>query len=272
MSASAAQSRTLNLILVGQQRCGASALQSSIHAHPSAACYDRLFHADPQVRAQAYQDHFDRDAPVNETEAEQRSRFRCCYVTFAEVSPEQYLSTHVFDNPPQGETAVGVHLDYAAIRRYQMWEYFEDWCRAGDFCMLHLRRNPVACYVSLCQARQTGVWQRSVNDRSRTALPSSVAVDPDELTWFCRNYEMDAGKAARMCDDRLEIEYRDLLMDYPRVMAEVFRFLNLPPLPGVCAPVRRLRNRSLVERISNYGLLKSSVPDDVRRYFNDTLL
>jgi LPS sulfotransferase NodH len=251
----------LNFIVTGQVRCGAAVIESSVASHPQAWCHGELLGQDIEQRKEAHEAYFgeNEDADIPDY----------CYPQL--ISPEQYLTTRIFDNAIYGEQAVGVKILYDDMLGHQLWEYFQDWCRMGDFCVIHIKRNPVACYVSLKQAQQSGVWSQSINDRHKLARPRPVNVDVEELTRFVRNHAMCEAKVTRTCDDRLEIDYKELFLNYPGVMAGVFDFLSLPPFPEAKPKIRRLKNRNIRDRISNFSVVERTVPHDVRLYFEDDL-
>jgi hypothetical protein len=186
------------------------------------------------------------------------------------VSPEQYLTTRIFDNALHGEQAVGVKILYDDILRHQLWEYLQGWCRVGDFCMIHIRRNPVACYVSFKQAQESGLWEQSINDTSMRR-PSPVKGDVQELAAFVRHHAMCEVRVENTCDDRLEVTYRELFLDYHNVMAGIFDFLSLPPFPEAMPSTRRLKNRDIRSRLSNFDEMRANAPHDVRDYFDQDL-
>jgi hypothetical protein len=171
----------------------------------------------------------------------------------------------VFDHPKKGEAAVGCHLPYATVRRYELYELLAIRCREGDFCLVHVVRNPVAAFVSLKQAEKSGVATRGWLDRVPNQRPAPIRLDPAELTEFCRTYEATRGKVKAACDDALEVRYADLLMHYQDTMQKVFEFLELPPRPEMARPsCRRLRNGEVRERVTNLAEVRAAVPSDVR--------
>jgi hypothetical protein len=62
----------------------------------------------------------------------------------------------------------------------------------------------------------------------------------------------------------LVVHYRDLLMNFQQTMAKVFDFIEIDTRERAMPSCRRLRNRSMRERISNFEELKSVLPHDVR--------
>lgn len=252
---------TLNYIVAGQVRCGASVLQTSLSTHTKAVCHGNLLSLDLKTRQEQHNRYF---AGRGTGKA-----FEWCQPTL--ISPEQYLSDRVFDNPLYGESAVGVRFHYQELQELQMWEYFQGWCIRGDFCLIHVRRNPIACLVSLKQAEQTGIWSQSINDKELPNPPIPIYIDLEELVQFCQEHAACDNRVNRTCDDRLEISYRELFLDYKNVMRHVFEFLNLPVSLGVTPQVRRLKNFNIKRRIRNFTALRAEAPPELRDYFDQDL-
>jgi hypothetical protein len=250
-------SRTLNFIVTGQLRCGASVVQTSICLHPSAHCHADLLHADEEVRQQRHYGYF--GAPPDGVPLHFVPRL---------LSAEQYLTSRIFDRPENGERAVGVWLPYMALATYDLWEYLHDRCCDGDFALIQVNRNPLACYVSWKQAEKHGWWYQLPDSAAPTDVPDPIDFDPREFADFCRQHLAHEAKVRQFCDDRLEIDYQELFLNYHEVMAGVFSYLDLPPYPRVQAGVRRLRNRRIRERIYNFAAARLSVSGDLRRYFD----
>jgi len=188
------------------------------------------------------------------------------------ISPEQYLNTRVFDNPLHGEQAIGLRILLPQLERHSLWEYLHDRCQSGDFCVIFVRRNPVCCFVSALQASQTRIWSCPVSSKVQLVRPAPVDVDPTELTKFCRDYAANEARLRQVCDDRLEIEFLEMIIDYHQVMAGVFDFLHVPRFADVCSGVRRLKNNAMRDRVRNFDVLARQVPYDVKQYLDDELL
>lgn len=248
----------LNFVVTGQCRCGASVIQTSVQAHSQATCHADLLHQDEDVRRELHEGYFGTSRATDFPE----------YYVPGMTNPERYLTSRVFDNPLQGERVIGVKLLYPQLVACDLWEYLHERSLEGDFTVIHVLRNPVACYVSWKQAEQTGVFQQSINDQQSFECPLPVDLDPLALTEFVRWHEAHEERIRRYVDDRLEIRYQELFLDYHNVMSHVFRFLELPPFSDVTPGVRRLKNRNMRERIANFYTVRLSVPADVRAYFD----
>ncbi len=108
------------------------------------------------------------------------------------------------------------------------------------------------------------MWVRSLDDKTRSDIPAPVVVVPSELVQFVRQHAAIRGKLERACDDVLVVHYRDLLMNFQPTMAKVFDFIEVATSERAMPSCRRLRNRSMRERISNFDELKSVLPPDAR--------
>jgi hypothetical protein len=248
--------RLLNFVVVGDVRAGTSAVQGGLRDRPGVVCHDNLLHPDDATRRAAHEGYFGQSANPG--------RLPEWFVGDL-VSPWQYLTHVVFDNPLRGEQAVGLRIWYPEVARWELWELFERRCREGDFCLVHVTRNPAVCLVSLLQARKSGLWSRGPNEPS-AGSPCPVRVEADELAAFCRSHQAVRDKIRRSCDDVLEVPYKDLFQNYQAVMHRVFDFLELPESDvPVSANCRRLRNRSVRDRLSNFDSLYREAPSDVRQ-------
>lgn len=262
MSSILTSTRVLNCLVTGQVRAGTTVVQTSLTEHPSAICHADVLHDSTKVRKEVYEDYFGRCTGRNpEWFAPQEN----------DLSPEMFLTTRIFDHPRHNEKVVGVRVLYSQIQGHDLWEYIRERCLEGDFCMIHVIRNPLACYVSMKQAEQTKVWSQDINDRTTLDQPAAVWVDPKEFTKFCRRQLASEQKLRLMCDDRLEIEYRELFINYPAVMRGIFQYLGLAPFPEVRPGIRRLKNCGMRERIGNFEYAQQAVPSDVRPYFKENL-
>lgn len=254
-----AESTLVNFAVVGEVRSGSAIVQGTLNAIDGAVCHANLFHVDDSVRRACHEGYF---GPSHDDVKPE-------WFVFGDTNPFQYINHRVLDNPLNGEKVVGLRITYDVIRRFELYDLFHDRCMEGDFCLIHVVRNPVACFVSQKQAEKTGVWVRDDFDAATSYVPMAISIDPEELTRFVRDWVSTSGKINTSCDDKLVIEYRDLALDYQRVMRKVIDFVELPdPLVPVNMPFRRLRNKSMRERIFNFNHLRAAVPSDVRSFMD----
>jgi len=254
----AISTQVMNFMIVGNHRSGYGVVQSSVDAHPEAVCHKGLLNKDKDVRQEHHVRYFGRaQADVPQWYDPQ---------TWKQFSIEQYLTTRVFDHPRYGENIVGVIASYDEIDEVFLWEDLKERSMRGDFVIVHVKRNPLACFVSLQQIRQCGVSDQKL------FIPSAVTIDAKELTEFCRSHDAHSERVSCLFEDRLEIDYRELVLNYRETMQETFDYLNLPPFPSVRPSTPRALNRKVKARIVNWDQLRDSVPHDVLAHFDDKYL
>ncbi len=247
-------------VLAGEVRSGAGVVASSVTNRGKAVCHAGLFHPDAAVRRAVHEAYFG--------ESPDPVRLPTWLVEpggpAPATNPWQYITQTVL-RPQHDEEAVGFYLPYAALRRYDLYDLFEQLAVEGGFSVVQVVRNPVACFVSRKQAEQTGVWCRPAAQRAGGHPPTPIRVDPAELTAFCRDHGATVTKLRAVCRDRLEVSYRDVALDYQAAMRRVFDHIELPDAPVLARPAyRRLRNRPVPDRVTNWAELRAVVPSDVR--------
>lgn len=253
---------TLNFVVIGDVRSGTRVLQSSIAGHASAVCHADLLSPVPAVCREAHESYFGQSAdPGNWPE----------WFVEGQTNPRRYLINQVFGHVRGSETAVGMRLLYPMVSRLDLYDFLEESCREGDFCLIHVWRNPVACFASLKQAERTGIWTVGLNEALPAACSPALSLDIDELVSFVRQGAAIAGKVRASCDDVLDVTYHELFADYQNTMERVFGFLELPTVSLATCGIRRLRNRLMRERILNLDVLRRKLPADVRIYLEKDL-
>jgi hypothetical protein len=255
-------------MVVGQERCGASALQTALANHPRAHCHGDVLHPRDKVRRRAHEAYFGPD-PDPDGYPEY-----CAQVQLdrSRGNPVRYLDTQVFARNLREEAAVGVKLLYPHLWHSDLWEYLEDRAAREDLWVIHVRRNPLACLVSARQAAASRVraW---FEGRPRPAYyPARVHVDPAEFVAYARDHEADARRVARLCPEALVVEYRDLAFRPRPTLERAFRYLELPPSPSARPAVLRLPNHPLRKRVANWDELYAAVPRNLRVYLDTDLV
>lgn len=247
--------QTWTYVLTGEVRSGAGAIITGINSRPGAVCHADLFHPQEERRREAHERYFGPSAdPVRLPE----------WYKPGEISPYQYLNRTALI-PMNDESSVGCYVSYNSVRQMELYDLFEEKCREGGFGIVHVVRNPVACYVSLKQAQQSGLWHLPRGRRVRNRTPMPVRINAEELTEFCQTHDTTTAKIRAACEDRLEIKYSEIVTDYQSVMRRVFDHIELPELPVlVRSDYMRLSNRSLPARVSNWRELMYEVPRPVR--------
>lgn len=251
------RSRTLNFLVVGPARGGAGVVQAAAHAHRLAACPPGLFAAADEDRRAAHEAYYGpaADDPPG-------------WFAGPECNLERYLRRVVFDNPQRGEAACGAHLSYDVLARYDLFDLLRELTAEGDFCVVHVVRNPVACYVSRLQAERSGVWRLPAGAEAGPR-PNPVVVGAEELTAAVRAHDTCEAKVRAHAADCLTVRYADLLFRPADALARVGKFLDLPgrlPAP----PCQRLPNHDMARRFNLP--VRSACPSDVRRHFDRELV
>ena len=271
---------TLNTVVTGQVCCGDRYLSAILCDHPSIFCHSVLLDPDDAVRRYYHEDYFGDAGSTPD------------WLVEGHISGEQYLTNKIFDNPLKSEEVIGVSVLYPHLYARDLWDYFSEWCRVGDFCVIHLKRNPVACFASL------KMWESSGNDLTPLSvtkfdrgytdivghpsmLPaeffstvSPVHLDLDELYEFVRTHLAADVKVATMCEDRLEISYEELMLNFSSVCPHLFSFLGCEAISQRAMKhwdsVLRLKVSGLSLRnvVSNWYSVCAEAPLDVRPWFD----
>ena len=245
----------INFMVLGNQHSGYGLLQSSLAAHPDIVCHGDLLHDDEKIRKIEHSMYFGTADKVTD------------HFDPSHLSVEQYFNNKIFDNIFHGEKAVGAKVSYDHLRRYDLWEYIDQRCRQGDFCLVHVVRNPISCYVAW---KQQHVLSR-VESGSRERLPA-IWVDAAELTQFVREHAATAAKINRLCPDRAIIPYHELILDFRGVLEKLLEFLELK-FSSVCLPnQKRAQCKDIRSRVTNWTDLKNTVPRDVLEYADSPTL
>jgi len=241
-------------LLTGECRSGAGAIMSAINNRTGAVCYVDLFHEDKDIRREAHESYFGPPA----------SKSRPEWFIDQVTNPWQYLAGTVFI-PRHDELSIGCYVPYDTIRTLELYDFMEENYREGGFGIIQLVRNPVACFVSRKQAQQSKLWVLKYGAKQQKKLQLPVRIDAEELIPFCRTHAATTDKIRKSCADRLEIQYKDIVTDFQSVMRKVFDHIELPELPILAqSTYRRLPNKTIPQRVSNWLELKLDVPQDVR--------
>ena len=268
----------LNFIITGQTSSGNKLLQAALnnyelpnHSSPI-TCHSALLSDDAAVRRYYHELYF---GPSGNTPD---------WLVEGHISGEQYLTNKIFDNNLLGEKAIGVCVLYPHMYARDLWDYFIHWCRVGDFCVVSLDRNPFSCFACL------KLWERD-NHYLREITPPSyrtytdvvghecphyshfpphtapVHVDVQEAITFVRAHVAAKEKTDALCDDRLEISYRELTQHFYATSEELLRFLNLPLNPSWSSAwdkeYRKTPATPVKKMIANWATLRMQLPDDI---------
>ncbi len=257
MSATLTETTCFNFLLVGPERSGSAALASSLCGLPGTYVHVGLLDRDEAVRRAAAERYFDIDP-------EEAASGNPPWFRDGVTNPYHYLLASVFDRPRRGEARIGVRADYGFTRSYQIHDTVEELYRRGDFCVVHVHRNPVACFVSLKQAERTRQWGRPASQREGGDPPPAVRLDPVELTRFVRDHYAERAKLRAACPDAIDVQYRDLCLDFDHQVRRVAAYVEAPCGRVALPCIRRMRNRPVAERAYNFADVAKQVPSDVR--------
>jgi len=230
-------SETLNFIVAGGYFAGHELLQQALSKHPSIVCHGDVLNADEEVRQAVHESYFG------------DSRLVPDWYQRDTLSVEQYLSNKIFDNAIHDEQAIGVRVNYHDIIENDLLDYFQDKCRRGDFCLLHVVRNPVACFFDYL----------SCHPQDNRTFCSVV----DLLVTFVRKHTAAESKINRAFDDRLVIPYHELLLDFKGSLRSILKYLERP-FNAACVPTRSYAGtQSMRSRVDSWSQLKEELPQDV---------
>jgi len=267
-----AQGATLNYVVTGDHRSGVAVVQSCLDQTPAVVCHGDLFF--DEYGDVAYQDRTRRAAHERYFGAaadDEVGKFPEWFAPGDGANPCRYLNDRVFDNPRAGEDHVGVRLLYHQIARYELFDLLNERWREGDFCLVHVVRNPVACLVSKLQAERSGLWRQHASSPAALASPPPVYLDLAELVQAVRLHEAVKGKIRVCCPDALEVPYRELVFNYQKTMERVFEFLEVPPQVVPQPLWQRLRNHDLRRRILNFDRLRAALAPGLRHHLEGDL-
>ena len=245
----------LNFVITGPVSGGASVIQAALAKHPLVVCHASLLAECNAERRGYHEDYF---GPSGNTPD---------WLVAGHISGEQYLTNKIFDNPLRGEGSVGVTILYPHLYAHDLWDYLTDWCRVGDFCLIQVKRNPVACFLAAEQIRREADWFSDEAPEDPTGR-SPLQVDVGALISAVRMQAAADEKVARICDDRLEIGYCELVNDYHTVVTDVFDFLGISIGRRGRKDVSLSNQRDFEHNSTHWQYLRSRVPPDVQKYFD----
>jgi len=256
---------TLNFMLIGNSFSGHDLLCSSLSAHPSMVCHGELLDKDSQKRRDAHEAYFGPSGKVID------------WFVPGMLSVEHYLNNKIFDNTLNSEKAVGVELHYSHFVEYDLWDYADQKCRAGDFCFVHVVRNPIACYAAQRIASEDMFEDDADEDFPTLLKPpksngSTVTLNPKLLTDFVRDQLATQHKVDRLCGDRVVVPYHEFILDTSGILDRLLKFLELPYSPACIPNIKDKSTFCMIDRISNWSQLKKELPLDVIDYLDDSKL
>lgn len=234
-----------NFILIGNSYAGAGLLHHCLSTHPEIVCHADLLHDNEQVRKSKHESYFGDSAQAFD------------WFVPAQISAEQYLANKIFDNNLHDEKTIGVMLTYPEVAKYDLWHFINQMYRIGDFYLIHVTRNPVACFL--------------VQELTKSKLKRNLDINEANLIKFVRDHLAFELKINELSDDKIVIPYHELIMDYKGVMASLLPFMevNHNKLSKTKLSVVQQNLRS---SISNLNWLRDRLPSDVLEQLDSFLL
>jgi hypothetical protein len=148
----------------------------------------------------------------------------------------------------------GVYLDQ--LSTFDLWDCLTELTRSGDFCVIYVCRNPIACLASV---------QTHGQDSLAAASPLAK-LSVSDVDSYCCQHEKWQRQLQQSCSDRLEIDYVDLVLRPGEVCQHLFEFLELSPRPDLKFRRTRRSAPDLPDRVINWKELKSSCAYYVRAH------
>jgi hypothetical protein len=89
---------------------------------------------------------------------------------------------------------------------------------------------------------------------------------------FVRNHLSTALKVDRLCEDRVVVNYHELLLDFRGTLEKLFKYLDIR-YSSACIPnLKRIRRRDVRSSINNWKQLQRELPSDVRELLESPTL
>jgi hypothetical protein len=238
--------KTLNFVLVGGYSAGQELLQTSLSRHPLIVCHGPLLSGDNESRKSRHESYFGDSGHVPD------------WYRPDNLSAEQYFNNKIFDNALHGEQVIGVQLSYQDIVVYDLWDYLQSRCRDGDFCLLHVVRNPVACFI---------------DHLNSTGQPGQLScLDSTTLTSFVREHKAAEIKLNRVFDDKLVIPYHELLLDFQGSLRLVLQYLECPSNSACILRGAYNGGQPMQSYVSNWVQAWPQLPQDVLEVLTSSTL
>ena len=240
-----AAAQVTRFFITGEIRAGAGILQATFAEKHGVACHANLLHQDIIVRRQVHEAYFGVEDDTRDEEGPWITR---------DTNVSRYLSRYLWSQVPlQNETAVGLMVPYHRVRELELYDTIEEIAEEGRF--IHVQRNPVACFVSLLQARRANVWRLR---RREPLLPHvSVMIDPEEITEFVAQHEVM--KVRLRSRKAVVVRYADILQNFPAVILRLCDVLNLPMRGAASPPTPIMGRKRIADRVFNWDAVKNLV-------------
>lgn len=230
----------MNFVLVGPAGSHISELGQAINLLDGVVCHCDLFAADEEVRKKAHLAYF----------GESFSRIFPWYGKY-QANLSQYIDRTVMDRPERGEEVIGCCISYADVARNRLDELFHERSLIGNFCIIHVLRNPIAAFL-----------------QQEFILEEPASVNPDVVEAYCREHESNRRRIEACCPDSMLLRDVDVRSNLTFAVKESAEFLERP-IPSYTVPGSKSSWPGVSERILNLDNLKRKLSRDFLRYLDD---
>lgn len=234
------QRSVLNVVVIGNDCSGSGLIQHALSRHPKAVCHSSLFHPNRAVRKESHERYFGRPESENVID----------WYEPASISVEHYLNNKIFDNALREESVIGVRVPCETLLRNELDAYFKQRCDAGKLSMIHVYRNPIACFIA--------------REQRRLKTTNAVYVAPQEITDYVRKHNVATLRLRDIFSDYLEFNFHEVLLDYTQAVKHVCQFLELPFTPDLVNRELMAYHRSNRYSVINWKELLTKCDAEVR--------
>lgn len=244
----------IRFVIISQVRTGSMLIKEMLNAHTRAMCLNEIFQEKHERRLRWHRHHFHDDH---------------CFLSLVEGhgynDPADYLRFKLW---PLGEGvhALGFKLLYSQATRWRLWEYLQQYTDIG---VIHIIRNPIASFVSLCEARATNLWHSYTDKRIRVVPLSPRHLEPSDVLSFIEETMRGRTMVAGLPNRKFLIRYGDLLRNLDRTIAKVYRTVDLR-YEQVEVPMMKTRTATVEQRIANLHQVCAHLPRKYRHLADGT--
>jgi hypothetical protein len=214
----------------------------SLDAHPDITCHGDLLHPRDGVRQSEHSSYMFHPESIA--------------LSFdpGRISADQFFNRVFCDTP--SAAAVGIRLPYERILKYDLWTYIDAKAREGDFCLVHVQRNPVICYVRVAKERQAKTNGRQAHH--------GLYVDAAEFCDSVRKRLSIEAKLNRICRHRVVVEHDELRAQTGQVVEQICSYFGIR-FSTACIPQTAPTPRPVRSLVANWDQLYGEAPADIRQ-------
>ena len=170
-------------------------------------------------------------------------------------SLEQFITHCLIDKTEKGEIVTLLPISYSVLQKADLWDYLATAYLAGDFCMLHVHRNPIECFI---------IKEKHKRDQQCPELQRRrIELDVERLTKFVRNSLANEAKLERVMYDRADLEYMELVSRSKATLKEIQKYLSLSSIPGLGLLTDLSQRKLPLRYVSNRYMLEQELPHDI---------